>query len=129
MDLLPTNKVMLVHLIKRDKVNRARVSILYRLIWTAVVLLPKLTCPFCRCFSSHYIFCTHIYNYTCLSHVISILLFQGGFAKCYELTDMDTKQIYAGKIVAKALLTKPHQRDKVKKSAFVTCAKNFLFEE
>lgn len=41
-------------------------------------------------------------------------LFQGGFAKCYELTDMDTKQIFAGKIVAKSLLQKPHQKEKVR---------------
>lgn len=38
---------------------------------------------------------------------------KGGFAKCYELTDVDTKQIYAGKVVAKAQLTKPHQREKL----------------
>ena len=39
--------------------------------------------------------------------------FQGGFARCYELTDVETKEIFAGKIVSKSLLTKPHQRDKV----------------
>ncbi|ELU08789.1 hypothetical protein CAPTEDRAFT_99586, partial [Capitella teleta] len=38
---------------------------------------------------------------------------QGGFARCYELTDVATKKIYAGKIVAKTLLTKPHQREKM----------------
>ncbi|XP_033112902.1 serine/threonine-protein kinase PLK1-like [Anneissia japonica] len=38
---------------------------------------------------------------------------KGGFAKCYELTDVDTKQIYAGKIVSKALLVKPHQKEKM----------------
>ncbi len=38
---------------------------------------------------------------------------KGGFARCYELTDMDSKQIYAGKIVSKTLLTKKHQKDKV----------------
>ena len=26
---------------------------------------------------------------------------KGGFAKCYEITDLDTKQIFAGKIVPK----------------------------
>ena len=40
---------------------------------------------------------------------------QGGFARCYELTDMDTKQLFAGKIVAKTLLQKQHQKDKVLK--------------
>ena len=39
--------------------------------------------------------------------------FQGGFAKCYELTDSVTKQVFAGKIVPKSLLVKPHQREKV----------------
>ena len=39
--------------------------------------------------------------------------FQGGFAKCYELTDADTKEIFAGKIVPKSLLVKQHQKDKV----------------
>ncbi|XP_064635571.1 serine/threonine-protein kinase PLK1-like [Lineus longissimus] len=38
---------------------------------------------------------------------------KGGFAKCYELTDMDTKQIMAGKIVPKSLLVKQHQKDKM----------------
>lgn len=38
---------------------------------------------------------------------------KGGFAKCYELTDTDTKKIYAGKIVSKQLLVKPHQKDKM----------------
>ncbi|KAK2179522.1 hypothetical protein NP493_486g01010 [Ridgeia piscesae] len=38
---------------------------------------------------------------------------KGGFARCYELTDMETNEIFAGKIVSKSLLTKPHQRDKM----------------
>ncbi|KAL5006331.1 hypothetical protein ScPMuIL_015137 [Solemya velum] len=38
---------------------------------------------------------------------------KGGFAKCYELTDMDTKEIFAGKIVSKGLLVKQHQKDKM----------------
>lgn len=39
--------------------------------------------------------------------------FQGGFARCYELVDIDTNKVYAGKIVAKSLLTKSHQKEKV----------------
>lgn len=39
--------------------------------------------------------------------------FQGGFARCYELTDMKTKEIFAGKIVPKSLLLKPHQKEKM----------------
>ncbi|CAH1787426.1 unnamed protein product [Owenia fusiformis] len=38
---------------------------------------------------------------------------KGGFAKCYELTDMVTKEIWAGKIVSKSLLVKQHQKDKM----------------
>lgn len=38
---------------------------------------------------------------------------QGGFAHCYELIDMDTNEIFAGKIVPKTMLAKPHQRDKM----------------
>ncbi|KAK8731564.1 hypothetical protein OTU49_007371 [Cherax quadricarinatus] len=38
---------------------------------------------------------------------------KGGFAKCYELTDLKTKEIFAGKIVAKSLLVKPHQKEKM----------------
>jgi len=38
---------------------------------------------------------------------------KGGFAKCYEMTNMETKVLYAGKIVPKSLLTKSHQRDKM----------------
>ncbi|XP_033639138.1 serine/threonine-protein kinase PLK1-like [Asterias rubens] len=38
---------------------------------------------------------------------------KGGFAKCYELIDVATNTTYAGKIVSKALLVKPHQKDKM----------------
>lgn len=38
---------------------------------------------------------------------------KGGFAKCYELTDVETKEIFAGKIVPKSLLVKQHQKDKM----------------
>lgn len=41
------------------------------------------------------------------------LLGKGGFAKCYEMTNMETNVLYAGKIVPKSLLTKSHQRDKM----------------
>lgn len=53
-----------------------------------------------------------------LNHLLSMStsffeLNQGGFAKCYELTDAASKTIYAGKIVSKTLLVKPHQKDKM----------------
>lgn len=38
---------------------------------------------------------------------------KGGFAKCYEITDMNTKNIFAGKIVPKTLLKKQNQKDKM----------------
>lgn len=38
---------------------------------------------------------------------------KGGFARCYELIDADTNVVYAGKVVPKSLLVKPHQRDKM----------------
>ncbi|XP_059196694.1 serine/threonine-protein kinase PLK1 [Centropristis striata] len=38
---------------------------------------------------------------------------KGGFAKCYEITDMETNQVFAGKIVPKSLILKQHQREKM----------------
>ncbi|XP_053550836.1 serine/threonine-protein kinase PLK1 [Bombina bombina] len=38
---------------------------------------------------------------------------KGGFAKCYEITDLETREVLAGKIVPKSLLLKPHQKDKM----------------
>uniref|UniRef100_A0A183V7M8 Serine/threonine-protein kinase PLK n=1 Tax=Toxocara canis TaxID=6265 RepID=A0A183V7M8_TOXCA len=38
---------------------------------------------------------------------------KGGFARCYELMDTETRIVYAGKIVSKTLLIKKHQRDKM----------------
>lgn len=54
--------------------------------------------------------------------IILFFLFQGGFAHCYELIDTDTKAIYAGKIVPKSMLTKPHQKDKVNSYATIPMA-------
>ncbi|MEE6513423.1 hypothetical protein FKM82_021053 [Ascaphus truei] len=38
---------------------------------------------------------------------------KGGFAKCYEITDLESREVLAGKIVPKSLLLKPHQKDKM----------------
>uniref|UniRef100_A0A6A7G3C6 Serine/threonine-protein kinase PLK n=2 Tax=Hirondellea gigas TaxID=1518452 RepID=A0A6A7G3C6_9CRUS len=38
---------------------------------------------------------------------------KGGFARCYELTETTTKAVFAGKIVSKSLLIKPHQKEKM----------------
>ncbi|XP_075263764.1 serine/threonine-protein kinase PLK1-like [Convolutriloba macropyga] len=48
------------------------------------------------------------------SYIKGRFLGKGGFAKCFELTDKTTGQIYAGKIVPKQLLVKPQQKDKMK---------------
>lgn len=39
---------------------------------------------------------------------------KGGFAKCYEVTDMETDAIYAAKIISKASLVKPRAKQKLK---------------
>jgi hypothetical protein len=46
-----------------------------------------------------------------LSYFVS--LSQGGFARCYELIDVNTGQAFAGKVVPKSMLVKPHQKEKV----------------
>lgn len=38
---------------------------------------------------------------------------KGGFAKCYEITDMARGHTYAGKIVSKSLMSKQNQREKM----------------
>ncbi|XP_059049548.1 serine/threonine-protein kinase polo [Achroia grisella] len=38
---------------------------------------------------------------------------KGGFAKCYEIQDMASNQIYAGKIVSKKLMVKSSQKEKM----------------
>ena len=38
---------------------------------------------------------------------------KGGFAKCFEISDADTKEVFACKIVPKSLLPKPHQKEKM----------------
>lgn len=45
--------------------------------------------------------------------IVSHFAFQGGFAKCYEITDTKTGNVYAGKIVSKRLMTKHNQKDKL----------------
>jgi len=50
-------------------------------------------------------------------HTGACFFAQGGFAKCYELTDVETKEVYAGKIVPKSILMKPHHREKVKRQS------------
>jgi len=51
---------------------------------------------------------------TCRNYLKGHLLGKGGFAKCYEVIDMETNQVYASKIVAKETLIKGRARQKVK---------------
>ncbi|CAK0867993.1 unnamed protein product [Prorocentrum cordatum] len=39
---------------------------------------------------------------------------KGGFAKCYEVQDMETREIFAAKIVAKASVAKPRAHAKLR---------------
>jgi len=48
-----------------------------------------------------------------VENVGNVCTLQGGFAKCYELTDVKTNKTYAGKIIAKARIVKSSQREKV----------------
>lgn len=50
---------------------------------------------------------------TFLKKNILTFIFQGGFAKCYEMTDLSTNKVYAAKIIPHARVSKPHQREKV----------------
>lgn len=50
---------------------------------------------------------------TTKSYTRGRFLGKGGFAKCYEITDVETKQVFAGKIVPKSLILKQHQREKM----------------
>lgn len=50
------------------------------------------------------------YSSRCLTIFI---LFQGGFAKCYEITEIANGSVYAGKIVSKKLMAKHNQREKM----------------
>ncbi|KAG9488220.1 serine/threonine-protein kinase PLK2 [Eleutherodactylus coqui] len=43
------------------------------------------------------------------------VLGKGGFAKCYEMTDLTTNKIYAAKIIPHSRVSKPHQREKIDK--------------
>lgn len=48
-----------------------------------------------------------------LNRTFVSLYFQGGFARCYEMLDLNSNKIYAGKIISKHRISKPHQRQKV----------------
>ncbi|XP_043919737.1 serine/threonine-protein kinase PLK2 [Protopterus annectens] len=43
------------------------------------------------------------------------VLGKGGFAKCYEMTDLETNKVYAAKIIPHSRVAKPHQREKIER--------------
>lgn len=47
------------------------------------------------------------------SFVCGRFLGKGGFARCYELTETESQEVFAGKVVPKSLLVKPHQKEKM----------------
>lgn len=46
-------------------------------------------------------------------YVRKMLLGKGGFARCYEVASLDTKKVYAAKIIPKHTLTKNRARQKL----------------
>uniref|UniRef100_A0A8C1PT22 Serine/threonine-protein kinase PLK3 n=3 Tax=Cyprinus carpio TaxID=7962 RepID=A0A8C1PT22_CYPCA len=40
-------------------------------------------------------------------------LFFGGFARCYEMTDLANNKMYAVKVIPQSRVSKPHQREKI----------------
>lgn len=58
---------------------------------------------------------THIIydNTTDTTYLRGRLLGKGGFARCYEILNLSTNKIYAGKIISKTRIAKPHQKQKI----------------
>ncbi|XP_033023208.1 serine/threonine-protein kinase PLK1 [Lacerta agilis] len=46
-------------------------------------------------------------------YTLGRFLGKGGFAKCYEITDVESQEVFAGKIVPKSLLLKAPQKEKM----------------
>uniref|UniRef100_A0A3P9DI63 Serine/threonine-protein kinase PLK n=1 Tax=Maylandia zebra TaxID=106582 RepID=A0A3P9DI63_9CICH len=47
------------------------------------------------------------------SYIKGKLLGKGGFARCYEMTDLSNNKMYAVKVIPQSRVSKPHQRDKI----------------
>ena len=47
-------------------------------------------------------------------YIFFCFVLQGGFARCYEMLDLNSNKIYAGKIISKHRISKPHQKQKVR---------------
>lgn len=72
---------------------------------------PRLSAPlscFCPCFKSS------LRSTACRAQLrLGFVSLQGGFAKCYEMTDLTNNKVYAAKIIPHSRVAKPHQREKV----------------
>jgi hypothetical protein len=60
--------------------------------------------------------------------VLLWLIEQGGFAKCYHVTCMDTMHEYAMKIVPRATLVKRRAREKVSTLLYIYMADAYTIE-
>ncbi|XP_070562674.1 serine/threonine-protein kinase PLK1-like isoform X2 [Ptychodera flava] len=52
---------------------------------------------------------------TGVQYVRGRLMGKGGFARCYELKDATSDTLFAGKIIPKSRISKPHQRQKLER--------------
>uniref|UniRef100_A0AAR2KZL9 polo kinase n=1 Tax=Pygocentrus nattereri TaxID=42514 RepID=A0AAR2KZL9_PYGNA len=52
-------------------------------------------------------------QYSALVLICGCSVPQGGFAKCYELTDLSAGKVFAAKIIPHTRVAKPHQREKI----------------
>jgi polo-like kinase 1 len=60
------------------------------------------------------------------SATYNAFMFQGGFARCYEVRDAQTNEVFACKVVSKSLLVKQHQREKMAQvSALIAQIKDY----
>uniref|UniRef100_A0A671MPR8 Serine/threonine-protein kinase PLK3 n=1 Tax=Sinocyclocheilus anshuiensis TaxID=1608454 RepID=A0A671MPR8_9TELE len=67
----------------------------------------------CHCLTMHALSLSlSLARYSCV-HPSPLSLSQGGFAKCYEFTDLSTGKMYAAKIIPHTRVSKPHQREKI----------------
>lgn len=60
-----------------------------------------------------FLYCNYIYYYYYYFVIFIFIVSQGGFAKCYEITELKSNQVFAGKIVPKSLMAKSNQREKM----------------
>lgn len=84
--------------------------------WLAPLVHPSRPRFFCFSCDDLVTYC-HALPSIFLPHSVPSRLcsFQGGFAKCYEMTDLTNNKVYAAKIIPHSRVAKPHQREKIDK--------------